>query len=213
MDGGGVVYPSNQLKPSNNNNCFHCYAPFVRLTWFAITHVIECDKSETLIISSKHSKFPQNMTFWQNWQWQPLYRLDCYLTWRRQIVQRFCTPRSSHIENFYNCFSYAGQNSRKCSSSPKTISSFWLQLLQFYLPFIYTVSSPSVCSGSVVVTAYDFESGNPGSNPEWGPIYYEASITAQGLPEPSSLRGSTLSTRAAEHKGCNWTCKWLMVAA
>ena len=26
----------------------------------------------------------------------------------------------------------------------------------------------------------------------------------QGLPEPSSLRGSTLGTRAAEHKGCNW---------
>ena len=24
-----------------------------------------------------------------------------------------------------------------------------------------------VCSGSVVVTAYDFESGRPGSNPEW----------------------------------------------
>ena len=52
----------------------------------------------------------------------------------------------------------------------------------------------------VVVTAYDSESGNPGSNPEWGLIYYEASITAQGLPEPSSLRGSTLGTRAAEHK-------------
>ena len=59
-------------------------------------------------------------------------------------------------------------------------------------------------SGSVVVTAYDFESGHPGSNPEWRSIYYEASITAQGLPEPSSLRGSTLGTRAAEHKGCNW---------
>ena len=29
-----------------------------------------------------------------------------------------------------------------------------------------------VCSGSVVVTAYDFESGRPGSNPEWGLIYY-----------------------------------------
>ena len=28
---------------------------------------------------------------------------------------------------------------------------------------------------------------NPRSNPEWGPIYYEASITAQGLPEPSFL--------------------------
>ena len=56
----------------------------------------------------------------------------------------------------------------------------------------------------VVITAYDSESGHPGSNPEWGLIYYEASITAQGLPEPSSLRGSTLGTRAAEHKGCNW---------
>ena len=59
-----------------------------------------------------------------------------------------------------------------------------------------------MCSGSVVVTAYDFESACPGSNSEWGPIYYKASITAQGWPEPSSLRGSTLGTRAAEHKGC-----------
>ena len=39
-----------------------------------------------------------------------------------------------------------------------------------------------------MVTAYDSESGRPGSNPEWGLIYYEASITAQGLPEPSSPR-------------------------
>ena len=62
-----------------------------------------------------------------------------------------------------------------------------------------------VCIGSAVVIAYDFESGNPGSNPEWRPICYEASITAEGLLEPSSLRGSTLGTRAAaEHKGCNW---------
>ena len=61
----------------------------------------------------------------------------------------------------------------------------------------------NVCSGSVVVTAFDSESGRPGSNPEWGLIYYEASITAQGLPEPSSLRGSTLGTREAENKGCN----------
>ena len=65
----------------------------------------------------------------------------------------------------------------------------------------------TVCSGSVVVTAYDSESGRPGSNPEWGLIYYEAPITAQGVPEPSSLRGSTLGTRAAELKGCNWACK------
>ena len=55
-----------------------------------------------------------------------------------------------------------------------------------------------------MVTAYDFESGRPGWNPEWGLICYEASIPAQGLPEPSSLRGSTLGTRAAEHQGCNW---------
>ena len=48
------------------------------------------------------------------------------------------------------------------------------------------------CSGSVVVTAYDFESGRLGSNPDWGLIYYKASITAQGLPEPSSLQGSSL---------------------
>ena len=39
------------------------------------------------------------------------------------------------------------------------------------------------CSGSAVVTAYDSESSCPGSNPEWGLIYYEASITAQGLPQ------------------------------
>ena len=59
-------------------------------------------------------------------------------------------------------------------------------------------------SGSVVVAAYDFESGRPGSSSEWGLINYEASITAQDLPEPSSFRGSTLGTSAAEHKGCNW---------
>ena len=62
----------------------------------------------------------------------------------------------------------------------------------------------TVCSGSVVVTAYDSEFGRPSSSPEWGPIYYQASITAQDLPEPSSLWGSTLGTRAAEQKGCNW---------
>ena len=40
-----------------------------------------------------------------------------------------------------------------------------------------------VCSESVVGTAYDVEYGHPGSYPEWGPIYYKASITAQDLPE------------------------------
>ena len=47
-----------------------------------------------------------------------------------------------------------------------------------------TVYSGSVvvCSGSVVVTAYDFESGLPGSNPEWGQIYYKASILHRAYP-------------------------------
>ena len=70
-----------------------------------------------------------------------------------------------------------------------------------------TIIMFSYNSGSVGVTAYDSESGRPSSNPEWGLIYYEAPITAHGVPEPSSLRGSTLGTRAAEHKGCNWACK------
>ena len=48
-----------------------------------------------------------------------------------------------------------------------------------------------VCSGSVEVTTYDFESENPGSNPELGLIYHKASITVQGLPELSSFEGST----------------------
>ena len=49
-----------------------------------------------------------------------------------------------------------------------------------------------------------------------GTIYYEASITAQGLSEPSSLWGATLGTNAAEHKGCNWSMKidwWLQPSA
>ena len=73
-----------------------------------------------------------------------------------------------------------------------------------------------MCSGSVVVTAYDSESGRPGSNPEWELIYFETSITAQALPESSSLRGSTLGTRAAEHKGCSWGIqvdRWLQPCA
>ena len=64
-----------------------------------------------------------------------------------------------------------------------------------------------VCSGSVAVTACDFESGRPGSNPEWGIICYKASITAQGLPEPSSLRGSTLVLEQLNTKAVTGACK------
>ena len=36
------------------------------------------------------------------------------------------------------------------------------------------------------------------------PKFYEARSTAQGLPEPSSLRGSTLGTSPVEHQDSNW---------
>ena len=84
---------------------------------------------------------------------------------------------------------------------------FMLILFIFLLVVLILWVQGVQCSGSVVVTANDSESGRPGSNPEWGLIYYETLITAQGLPKPSSLRGSTLGTRAAKHKGCNWACK------
>ena len=52
-----------------------------------------------------------------------------------------------------------------------------------------------VCSGSVVVTAYDFKFGCLGSNPEWGPILYcKALITAQGstsVPEQLNIKAVT----------------------
>ena len=38
--------------------------------------------------------------------------------------------------------------------------------------------APYHCIPLLMVTAYDFESGRLGLNPEWGPIYYKASITA-----------------------------------
>ena len=61
-----------------------------------------------------------------------------------------------------------------------------------------------------MVTAYDSESGRPGSDPEWGLICYEASITAQGLPEPSSVRVCTFGTRLPEQlniKAVTGACK------
>ena len=64
-----------------------------------------------------------------------------------------------------------------------------------------------MCSGSVVVTAHDSESGRPGSDPEWGLIYYEASITAQSYP---SLHPSGVVHRVPEQlniKAVTGACK------
>ena len=73
---------------------------------------------------------------------------------------------------------------------------------------LYAEMEP-LCSGSVVVTAYDSESGHPGSNPERGLIYcgFDHCI---GLTRAFIPRDSTLGTRAAEHKLGH--ANWLMVA-
>ena len=70
----------------------------------------------------------------------------------------------------------------------KTVNAYGFDGLMTELSILFIDSTDhTMCSGSVVVTAYDSESGRPGSNPEWGLLYYTASITAQGSPEPSSL--------------------------
>ena len=52
-------------------------------------------------------------------------------------------------------------------SEQSTFSNFEFVQLNYCHPII-------VCSGSVVVTAYDLEFSCPGSNPEWGLIYYKS---------------------------------------
>ena len=49
----------------------------------------------------------------------------------------------------------------------------------------------AVCIGRIVVTTLDCGSGGPGFKSGWVPICCKARSTAQGLSEPSSIRGST----------------------
>ena len=73
---------------------------------------------------------------------------------------------------------------------------------------VWVDSLAHVCSrGSIVVTILDCGLGGPWLESRWVSVFYEARSTAQGLPKLSSLRGSTLGTRAAEHKGCHCACK------
>ena len=66
------------------------------------------------------------------------------------------------------------------------------------------------CSGSVVVTTYDFESGGPGSSPEWGPIYYQYTMRLRSLNRaypslhPFGVVHWVPEQLNSEHKGCNW---------
>ena len=64
-----------------------------------------------------------------------------------------------------------------------------------------------MCSGSVVVTAYDSESGHPGSNPEWGQYTMRFRSLHRAFP---SLHPSGVVHWVPEQlniKGCNWACK------
>ena len=70
----------------------------------------------------------------------------------------------------------------------------------------------TMCSGSVVVTAYDFESGRLGSNLVSGQytmrhrLFSAQSFTAQGSPEPSSLRGITSVPEQLNMKAATGAC-------
>ena len=60
-----------------------------------------------------------------------------------------------------------------------------------------------MCSGSVVVTTSDCESGRPGSSPERVPIAIRLDHCTE-LTRVLYPPGLHIGTRAAEHKGCNW---------
>ena len=61
-----------------------------------------------------------------------------------------------------------------------------------------------VCKGSIVVTTLDCGPGGSWFESRVCANIYEAQSTAQGLPEPSSLRGSTLGTSPVEHQDSDW---------
>ena len=84
-------------------------------------------------------------------------------------------------ENWVFHFNFREFFTKSLSRNSKLISNgfyFHIPTIQIYINkpmYSYTTTCAVVvyvCSGSVVVTAYDFESGRLGSNPEWGLIYY-----------------------------------------
>ena len=75
-------------------------------------------------------------------------------------------------------------------------------------------SGSVVCSGSVVVTAYDFESSRPGSNPEWG--QYTIRLRSLHRAYPSLHPSEVVLHWAPEQlniKSVTGHASWLMVAA
>ena len=74
---------------------------------------------------------------------------------------------------FYSC--WGSKNSLKNSTSNLLVD---LTTLPQYGP-------KHVCSGSAMVTAYDFESGRPGSNPEWGHRHYTIRLRSMHRAYPS----------------------------
>ena len=81
--------------------------------------------------------------------------------------------------------------------NPWTATEFW------------TLMTDCVCSGSVVVTAYDSESGCPGSNPEWGQYTMRLRSLHRAYP---SLHPSGVVHWVPEQLWLGHS-NWLMVAA
>ena len=115
------------------------------------------------------------------------------LTSREEDARKICGRSGiSEYSRLYTCMDIANHS----------VTRWWVP--RYYL----------VCSGSVVVTVYDFESGRPGSNPERGLIFYKASITIHRA--YSSLHPSGVVHWVPEQlniKDVTGHARWLMVSA
>ena len=83
---------------------------------------------------------------------------------------QICTKKGFNQPKSFSFLGTLPQTPIKFSIQPNLIIS--LHQIFKIVSSMLTIDYVYVCSGSVVVTAYDFESGRPGSNPEWGLIYY-----------------------------------------
>ena len=97
-----------------------------------------------------------NDTMWP----QEILSQQCWWSWLIYIRIFTATAGMAYVGFWVYWYELAGQWAVQCTH-------------------IHIRRSAAVCSGSVVVNAYDSESSRPGSNPDWGLIYHEAPISAQ----------------------------------
>ena len=75
----------------------------------------------------------------------------------------------------------------------------------FTLFKIYKKNENWMCSGSVVVTTFDYESNRPDSSPEPSGGQYAIRLDhCTGLTQAFIPLGYNIGTRAVEHQGYNW---------